>query len=920
MKTEDLILSQEHNRTIQAMVHYDAYDISSDKDFKDILDLACFICKCDVSFISFIEDDWQHIRYTKGISPSEIPLEKSLGKFIYEKNDFLEIADVKNDQRAKALLDVSKVDFNYYAGVIIHDTDGGKLGTLCVSDTESKILGKEQIEALKSLATQVLNNLELRKRNLSVIKSEKVKDEFNEMFNSSPDLICILTEDLIIESINHAMFNIMGYQAEECIGTNISKFILSEDRETVFEVANESLTTGLKRFNVETRVKTKSKAIKWIGWNAVTKNRNWFVTGRDITKEKKDLQYLKQLSTVASQINNGVVISDAHNKVVWINNAFSKITGYSIDDLKFQRLADVIVGANSNIEIVEKARIETKNKKSFSVELLAYRKDGKPIWLSIHNTIILDKKGGIESLIEIVIDITDRKQVEERLELLSLVASKTENGVCICDKTGRLNWMNDSLAKIIGYQLTELEGKRLGDVLKGEGTNLKRLTESREKALQSIPYNLELKVYKKDGSPVWLSISNTPILDEKGNTYKQVEIINDISERKLTEAQLLASKEQALQLSKAKEMFLSVMSHEIRTPLNAVIGLTNLLLDGEKLENQEQPLNLLKFSSDNLLDLISNILDFSKIEMGKMELENKRINIRDLIKDIADSLYFKVKEKGIAIKYAIDSKIPELVRGDKTRLYQILINLINNAIKFTEKGYVKINVNLKSVDKDFIRLDFEVEDTGIGVSEDKFGHIFESFTQAEANTTRKYGGTGLGLSIAKRLVELYDGEIGIRSELEKGTTFYFDIKFWNFIEEKMDIKEETIPQIINAKILVVDDNEINRMLASKVLKKYNIEVLTAENGMEAIELLASKDIDLVLMDIHMPGLTGYETAKILRDKEDNYYKELPIIALTASVLNEDLETIFDNGMTDFQLKPFKPDDLIRKITKHLKQK
>lgn len=902
------------------MVEYDAYDISSDKDFKDILKLASFICKCEASFISFIEDDCQQIRYVKGFSPDEIPLEKSLCKLIYEKNDFLEIPDIRNDKKAKELFDVSSFDYNYFAGLPFHNIDGQKIGTLCVSDPESRVLGKEQIEALKALANQILTILELRKRNLNEIKIEKKREEFNEMFNSSPDLICILTEDLIIESINHAMFDIMGYQAEECIGTNISKFIISEDRETVFQVANESLRNNVKRFDVETRVKTKDKAIKWISWNAVTKNRNWFVTGRDITKYKKTLQYLKQLSTVASQINNGVVINDTNNNVVWINNAFSEITGYSLEDLEFQKLGDVIVGANSNIDIVEKARIETKNKKSFSVELLAYRKDGKPIWLSIHNTIILDKKGEIESLIEIVIDITERKYAEERLELLSLVASKTENGVSICDRTGRLNWMNDSLVKIIGYQIGELEGKRLGDIVKGEDTDLKKLSESREKALKSIPYDLELKVYKKDGSPVWLSISNTPILDEKGKTYKQIEIINDISERKLTEIQLLESKEQALQLSKAKEMFLSVMSHEIRTPLNAVIGLTNLLIEDEKLENQQQPLNLLKFSSDNLLDLINNILDFSKIEMGKMELENKRINIRELIKDIADSLSFKVIEKGISIKYEIDSKTPEFIRGDKTRLYQILINLINNAIKFTEKGHVKIKVNLKLVDESHTRLDFEVEDTGIGIPENKFEHIFESFTQAEANTTRKYGGTGLGLSIAKRLIELYDGNIGVRSEMDKGTTFYFDLKFGNFIEEKMDIKEAITPQVINAKVLVVDDNEINRMLAKRVLRKYSIEVVTAESGMEAINLLESKDIDLVLMDIHMPGLTGYETTKILRDKEDNYYKNLPIIALTASILNDDIDTIFNNGMTDYQLKPFKPDDLIGMITKYLKQK
>jgi PAS domain S-box-containing protein len=541
------------------------------------------------------------------------------------------------------------------------------------------------------------------------------------------------------------------------------------------------------------------------------------------------------------------------------------------------------------------------------------------MWLSIFNTIILDGDGKIENLIEIVVDITERKKSEEQVELLSLVASKTNIGVSICDNYGRVSWINDSLNKILGYSLSEVKGKRIGDVVKGNDTDLEVLKGARNSAIKLQPYNIELKVYRKDGSEAWLSISNTPIRNDKNNTIQQVEIIADITKKKEVEFSLVEAKEQALQLSKAKEMFLSVMSHEIRTPLNAIIGLSNILVDEEMLPAQEQTINLLKFSSDNLLALINDILDFSKIEIGKMELENKRLNINELIRDITNSLSFKIKEKNIELKYNVSSEIPVFVRGDKTRLYQILINLINNAIKFTEKGNVEIIVELVKKDQEYTFIKFKIEDTGIGISEDKFDTIFESFTQASNNTARKYGGSGLGLTITKKLIELYHGDIRVESELGKGSSFIFNLRFNNFIEENIIKNQSPVSEVVSeGKILIVDDNEINIMLAKRILINYGFDIVSTDNGFEAIELLQKKDIDLVLMDIHMPEINGYETTMKLREINDEYFNNLPIIALTASIFKEDMSKIYKSGMTDYHVKPFKPDELLQKISKYLK--
>ncbi|MBK0383166.1 PAS domain S-box protein [Pedobacter sp. SD-b] len=901
---------------------YDLFNENSEKDFIPILKSACYVSGCKNASISFIKDDFQDVRYTEGnIDPVNLRLSRSICKFTVESEDgFLQIQSLKTDPKTKELIHDPNFPFNFYAGLKFETSDNDLTGTLCLLDEGSKTLDQHQIEALRNIADQLVNVLDLRKKDLEGQKDKVKKEEFNILFNSSPDLICILDENQKILNINNASEKILGFNPQECLGMDIAKFVFHEDKFNVLRSANEALSNGSKNFEVETRLISKTGEIKWISWNAVTKKRTWFIIGREVTKQKELIRNLNQLSTVASKINNGVVISNNKSEVVWVNDAFVKITGYSLNDIIDKKLGDVISASNSSQKRVEEARKATENKQSFSVELLANRKDGKPIWLSVFNTIILDEQGEIESLIEIIVDITDRKLSEEKLELLSLVASETEIGVCISDQNGKVNWINDSLVKLLGYQLEEVVGKRLGDLANSSETDLDTIREGREKAANLIPFNIEIKVNKKDGSEVWLSVSNTPIHDEKQDVYKQIEIISDITQRKLAEFQLVEAKEQAIQLSKAKEMFLSVMSHEIRTPLNAIIGLSNILNDEEKLESQNHTIKLLKFSSDNLLALINDILDFSKIEVGKMELENKRLSINDLIKDIADSLIFKVKEKNIEIIYEVDPNIPALVRGDKTRLYQILINLINNAIKFTDKGFVKITADLISIDKEHTRLNFKVIDTGIGIPEDKYDYIFESFTQAATNTARKYGGSGLGLSITKRLIQLYHGSIKVNSELEKGTTFEFDLRFNNFIDLEQNQVDQTKQQdTLKAKILVVDDNEINRILAIKVLTRYGLEVIPADSGFKAIELLQAKDFDLVLMDVHMPEMTGYETVKKLREDNDEYFDKLPIIALTASILKEDINEINANGMIDYQLKPFKPDELVAKIAKYIKK-
>ncbi|MET1053835.1 MAG: PAS domain S-box protein [Pedobacter sp.] len=628
-----------------------------------------------------------------------------------------------------------------------------------------------------------------------------------------------------------------------------------------------------------------------------------------VEESKKVENDRMKLSFVASKINNAVVINDANNLVTWVNAAFEKITGFTLEDVKGKRLGDLIVGPKTDMELLEEVRHLTEQRQSFTIDMLAYRKDKREIWLSVYNTVVLDEEGNVDAEIEIIIDITDKKKAEEELMVLSLVASKTDTGVSIQDKEGRTTWVNKSLERMTGYTLKELRGHQMGNIMSPD-FDQELIQTSRDKSKNNQSYSIEVLGEKKDGTPIWFSISNTPILNSRGMVERQIDLISDITQRKQVEKEMFEAKEQALKLSQAKQMFLSVMSHEIRTPLNAVIGMTHLLLDNDPKISQIDDLNILKFSGENLLHIINDILDFTKIETGKMELEIFPFSLKTLANDIINSLQVNVKKNSNELRLVLDPNIPAQVSGDKNRLYQILMNFLGNAIKFTDSGLVQLSIKLvEENDKESV-IRFEVQDNGIGIPKDKQHYIFETFTQAKTDISRKYGGTGLGLAITKKLLDMFNSEITVDSIEGKGTTFSFEMKFSRTHEKSLAaVLGPEMSVFIGKKILVVDDNEINILIAKRILSKWGLEIDSAINGYEAIDKIMSIHYDLVFMDIKMPGIDGFETTGIIRDISDPYYKEVPIIALTASTLKNDHYKFMECGMNGHVLKPFNPEEI-----------
>lgn len=379
------------------------------------------------------------------------------------------------------------------------------------------------------------------------------------------------------------------------------------------------------------------------------------------------------------------------------------------------------------------------------------------------------------------------------------------------------------------------------------------------------------------------------------------------------------------QLSNARMNFLSTMSHELRTPLNGVIGLTNALLSQDPRKDQEETLSILKFSAENLLTLVNDILDFNKLDSEKVELENTPFNLAWLVENIYASTKIRALEKQLDFKLEIAEGLKDKrLYGDPTRLTQVLLNLLNNAIKFTEKGFVKLScVNLEQSNNQ-VKVGFIIEDTGIGIEESRQKSVFEAFAQASASINRNYGGTGLGLSIVKKVLDLYDSSIQLQSSLGKGTTFSFDITY-PFETMALDDNDNSLQRGLSKsdlsalKILVVEDNAINILVMRKTLNKHHIEPDVAENGKIALDMLTRNHYDVILMDLHMPEMGGYEATQLIRALADPVKANVPIIALTATVSNQVIEEVLGVGMNGYLSKPFHPQDLFAALQKFMEE-
>lgn len=488
------------------------------------------------------------------------------------------------------------------------------------------------------------------------------------------------------------------------------------------------------------------------------------------------------------------------------------------------------------------------------------------------------------------------------------------------DEEARIIAINDTELKWLGYTREEVVGKLyVYDVLDEETAKSVRENFSTFKKNGSVRER-RLTMRTKTGETFPVVLNSIAVYDADGNYVSSRSTIFDITQQQKTETALKEARQQAIESANVKEQFLANMSHEIRTPINSVIGFTNLMQKTAMTEEQQQFVNLIQSASENLLTIINDILDISKIEAGMLRIEKNPFSLRGLCNSIETMFYHRAREKNLSFSLFIQDNIPDTLNGDAVRLTQILVNLISNAIKFTQKGGISLNISTLSQNNDKVRLRFSVKDSGIGISTDKLETIFDRFQQGETDTTRKYGGTGLGLSIVKNLVQLQGGDITVESEPGKGTEFIFEIGYSlvtlgetlpTSLADKTAITAGAFPE---ARILVAEDNSMNQLLIKFTFQSWKMNYELADNGAKAIEWLQRSTFDLLLLDIQMPLMDGYATAQAIRKELKS---DIPIIAMTAHALAGEREKCISYGMNDYISKPIHEKELFSLLKKYL---
>ncbi len=474
------------------------------------------------------------------------------------------------------------------------------------------------------------------------------------------------------------------------------------------------------------------------------------------------------------------------------------------------------------------------------------------------------------------------------------------------DLSGNFTFLNSAWETYSGFTVKESLGKNYLDFLVSDAVqsdiDINKTFGRNKRYIKFI-----FKHFSEDKEK-WFELRAKAFKEKSGSPAGFVGSITDVTTLKETEIELQRA-------SAAKDEFLSTMSHEIRTPLNAVTGLTNILLMEEYLPEQVDHLKALKYSGEHLLGLINDLLDFSKIKSGKMHLVEKDFSLKQLLENLRADFSLRAEKRGVVFHIVKYGNVPNNIIGDELKLTQILKNLLSNALKFTEKGSISLHVKDCGIDRNKVRLQFMVIDTGIGISKQKQETIFESFMQANDDTSIKYGGTGLGLAISKKLLQLQQSDLDLQSEEGKGSCFSFKISYkvsnrLNTFKPDM-VKAPSAYEPLDINVLVAEDNKMNVLILRKFFQKWNINFKVAENGKEVLEYFEAKNFnfDLVFMDLQMPVLDGYKTTRVIRNMEDENKSTIPIIALTAFAQTDIKAKTKRYGMNGFMSKPFNPAEL-----------
>lgn len=642
---------------------------------------------------------------------------------------------------------------------------------------------------------------------------------------------------------------------------------------------------------------------------------------RDISEtarlQEKIILAKERYENAASATNDGIWEWDLANQNIHLSERLKEMLGYhsSMVNLDLESFG-LLFHPQDLPRIIEKFQALIRSDSDQVVgEVRLKHADGHWIWMEGRGSAVRDEKGWVLRISGAITDISERKESQLELQKLSLVASHTSNSVVITDADGIVEWANDGFTKITGYTKEEIIGRRPGPLLQGPETDpeVKKLVAQRIR--EGEPVSTEILNYSKSGTSYWISMEINPIRDTQGNITNFIAIQTDITSQKVYELQLKVAKKKAEEAAMAKSEFLATMSHEIRTPMNAVIGMTGLLLDSPLSDEQRDFVDTIRISGDNLLNIINDILDFSKIDAGKLDLEQQPFLLPETVEDVLDLLSSKAQAQNLELTYEADPLAPAHIISDPTRVNQVLVNLIGNAIKFTKEGEVSLSIKETHRFRNVSQIQFSVRDTGIGIPKNKAKKLFQAFSQVDTSTTREYGGTGLGLAISSRLVQLMGGDIWVDSVPGEGSTFHFTIR----VKRQNDttfgtyIIPEHTPITAGKRALLIDDNHTNLRILQSQMSTWGISCDTCDQPLEVLSMVQAEAYDLLIMDMHMPEMNGLNLARQLTDQLGD--KAPPMIMLTS--LGQSLRESERTYFKVFLHKPVRREQLYKHIHKIL---
>ena len=752
---------------------------------------------------------------------------------------------------------------------------------------------------------------------------------FRLLVNAFEDMIFIISKRGTIIQANQSVYRHLGYAENQVLLKNFSNFFNDQERESISKTLSQALLGNRQLINAhivsvegaKIPVETRFFCGSWSQKEVV------FAICQDISarlEAEKAIMLSEEKFSKAFETNAVMMTISTldEGRLIDVNETFLKVIGLKREHVIGKTSAELKIFPDISMRTKLLKKIIAKGKATDMETTLVNSKKQKLICqFSVE---IIDIQGS-PCLLTVMTDITLRKQSEQKIlmseQRFRQLAELLPEMIFEANAKGRITFGNNYL--LSSFNITQKDLKKGIHISKLFGSKSQKIIKEYILSSNQSPelHTVELSARKGNGTE-FPSLTHVIAILENSEVKRYMGVLVDITNRKHQEIELLRAKKEAEEASKAKEKFLSTMSHEIRTPMNAIIGITNILLQENPEESQLENLRTLKFSAENLMALLNDILDFSKIEAGKLKINRTQFNITHLTEGIINTFKNLAQSKGVELKLDLDERIPAELICDQVRLNQVLSNITANAIKFTHKGLIQLKIALLKETKSKVQIYFSVIDTGIGISAEKQKILFKEFTQANFDTARKYGGTGLGLAISQKLIQLLGGKIEVKSKPNKGSEFFFTLSLSKSKNTAKigSISEELLTYNFDKayKVLVVEDNEINSMIVSNFLKKWGLEIELAENGLIALEMLEKNMYDIILMDLEMPEMNGYDATVEIRKMKDIEKNSIPIIALTASAMLDVQTKIFSLGMNGFILKPFSPNELKKKIYEVLK--